>query len=82
MTITSIIPPKVNWSQIMVDLHNAGCTAYRVHLTLGCSICAALNWGKGGEPGYGYGRALIRLHSRWCGAATTTARLEEAEQSA
>jgi hypothetical protein len=81
-TICSVIPPKVDWAQIMMDLHNAGCKVYRVSQELGCSECAARNWSKGGEPGYGYGRALIRLHSRWCGAATTTLRLTEAEQPA
>lgn len=78
----SIVTPKVDWSQIMVDLHDNGCTAYRVALILCVADCTARNWIKGGEPGYGYGRALIRLHSAYCGAALTTLRLTEAEQTA
>lgn len=78
----AIYAPKVDWAQIMVDLHNNGCTAYRVALTLCVADCTARNWVKGGEPGYGYGRALIRLHSAYCGAALTTRRLTEAEQTA
>jgi len=74
-----ILPPKVDWAQIMVDLHNAGCTAYRVAITLCVADCTARNWLKGGEPGYGYGRALIRLHSAYCGAGLTTQRLAEAD---
>lgn len=77
-----ILPPKVDWAQIMADLHNHGCTAYRVAITLAVADCTARNWMKGGEPGYGYGRALIRLHSAYCGAALTTLRLTEAEQVA
>lgn len=71
--------PKVDWAQIMVDLHNRGCTAYRVALTLAVAYATAKNWTKGGEPGYGYGRALLRLHSAFCGAGLTAQRLNEAE---
>lgn len=77
-----IYPPCIDWAQIMVDLHNSGCTAYRVHLTIGVALCTSQNWAKGGEPGYGYGRALLRLHSAYCGAALTTRRCTEAEQTA
>jgi hypothetical protein len=76
------IAPKMDWAQVMVDLHNNGCTAYRVHLTLGVSDTTARNWMKGGEPGYGYGRALLRLHSAYCGAGLTTLRVHEAEERA
>lgn len=81
MTI-EVFAPKMDWAQIMVDLYNAGCTTYRVHLCLGVALCTAQNWAKGGEPGYGYGRALLRLHSAYCGAALTTLRCTEAEQPA
>lgn len=78
----TIVQPKVDWAQIMMDLHNHGCSVYRVALTLCVDDCTARNWSrglKGGEPGYGYGRALIRLHSAYCGAALTTRRLAEAD---
>ena len=81
-TSSAIYAPEVDWSQIMVDLHNAGCTSYRVARTLGIAYCTAQNWTKGGEPGYGYGRAVLRLHSRWCGAGHTTYRLLQGEKQA
>ena len=76
-----IPPPRMDWTQIMVDLHNAGCTAYRVHLVLGVAGTTVRNWVKGGEPGYGYGRALLRLHARVCGAGLTTKRMAEADSA-
>ena len=80
MNTVVIFPPRVDWAQIMVDLHDHGCSSYRVHILLGVARCTAENWAKGGEPHYGYGRALLRLHSRFCGAAMTTRRAMEAEQ--
>lgn len=76
-----IYAPRVSWVQIMADLSANGCSIYRVGLTLGVADCTARNWAKGGEPGYGYGRALLRLHSAYCGAGLTTLRLAEAEHS-
>lgn len=77
-----IIPPRIKWSQIMEDLDNNGCTAFRVARSLGVADCTARNWAKKGEPGYGYGRALLRLHSAYCGAGLTTLRVHEGEVSA
>lgn len=79
--MTQIAPPKIDWAQVMVDLYNAGCKTTRVARLIGSSFCAADNWAKGGEPGYGYGRALLRLHASVCGAALTTRRCNEAESS-
>lgn len=73
---------KIEWAQVMVDLHNNGCTVYRASQLLGVSDCTARNWSKGGEPGYGIGRALLRLHSAYCGAGLTTLRCQEAEKAA
>lgn len=77
-----VFAPKMDWAQIMVDLHNNGCTVYRAAQLLGVADCTARNWSKGGEPGYGYGRALLRLHSAYCGAGLTTLRCQEAEKAA
>ena len=77
-----IIPPKVDWSRIMADLLEHHCSGYRVRITLGVADCTVRNWIKGGEPHYGYGRALLRLHSRYCGAALTIRRVEESEVTA
>lgn len=76
---TEVNPPKVNWSQIMKDLHENGCSAYRVSLALGAADCTVRNWMKKGEPRYGYGRALLRLHAVYCGSALTTRRVTESE---
>ena len=79
--IQYIFGPKLNWSQVMVDLNDAGWTVNRVSTAIGVSYCAAYNWMKGGEPGYGYGRALLRLHAQVCGAALTTRRQHEGDFS-
>lgn len=71
--------PKIKWAQVMRDLDANGCTTYRVAMTLAVSDATARNWAKGGEPGYGYGRALLRLHSAYCGAALTTLRCSEGD---
>ena len=73
--------PRIDWRQVLEDLRLNGCTPYRVHLTLGADISTVQNWLKGGEPGYGYGRALLRLHAMYCGAALTTKRQTEAEKA-
>jgi hypothetical protein len=75
-------PPKVDWTQIIQDLANKGCSSYRIGLTLNVADCTVRNWRKGGEPGYGKGRALLRLHSSYCGAALTTLRVTEGEVTA
>lgn len=80
--MTEINAPRVDWAQVMADLHNNGCTIYRVSQLLGVADCTARNWSRGGEPRYGYGRALLRLHSAYCGAGLTTLRVTEAEQTA
>ena len=74
--------PKIDWARIVADLLEHHCSGYRVRITLGVADCTVRNWMKGGEPGYGYGRALLRLHSRICGAALTTRRVEEGEVEA
>jgi hypothetical protein len=79
LVLQFVYGPKVDWAQIMVDLYNAGCPVNRVSTILGVSYCAANNWTKGGEPGYGYGRALLRLHARICGAGLTTRREHEGD---
>ena len=75
-------PPKVDWAKILEDLQNNGCSPYRVSNLLMVADCTVRNWLKGGEPGYGKGRALLRLHSAYCGAGLTMLRVEEGEVSA
>lgn len=79
-TALRIAIPAIDWVQVMVDLHNAGCSCYRVAIALGIADSTARNWVNGREPGYGYGRAVLRLHARYCGAATTTKRIIEGEK--
>lgn len=78
---TEINPPHIDWRLVLDDLGRAGCTGYRVASELGASWSTVQNWRKpNSEPGYGYGRALLRLHSRYCGAGLTFLRHTQAEQ--
>lgn len=79
--LAGIYPPKVKWQQILNDLSSHGCTAYRVGKILGVSWSTVQNWRDNpkAEPGYGLGRALLRLHSSFCGAGMTIRRCNEAE---
>ena len=76
-----VLPPRIDWSQVMIDLYNSGVCAHRVSKLIGSSHAAAMNWEKGGEPGHAYGVALLRLHASFCGAALTTRRQVEAERT-
>lgn len=77
-----INPPRVDWRQVLKDLHNAGCSGYRVSISLGAAWSTVQHWQESptADPGYGYARALLRLHSVYCGAGLTTLRLSQAEQ--
>lgn len=74
LKVEKIPVPKIDWAQVMVDLYDAGCTANRVANHIGVAGCTTANWVKGGEPKYGSARALLRLHSYYCGAALTIRR--------
>lgn len=82
MNAQYVYAPNVDWQQILNDLRDHGCTGYRVAKVLGCSWSAVQNWrdNPDAEPGYGLGRALLRLHSAFCGAAMTTRRCMEGEE--
>jgi hypothetical protein len=80
--LTEIFPPKIDWRQILSDLRDHGCTGYRVAIALGTGWSTVQRWGEGAEPGYGYGRALLRLHAAYCGAAMTLKRQIEGENAA
>lgn len=84
MIAEDIYPPKIDWKQVLIDLRDHGCSGYRVAKTLEIQWSTVHYWihcRKPPELGYGLGRALLRLHARYCGAAMTTRRLTEAEQS-
>jgi predicted transcriptional regulator len=53
----------VEWSSVVKDLNDRGYSIYRIAKLLKASQCAVKNWSKGGEPGFGLGAALIKLHS-------------------
>lgn len=57
----------------MAELKAVGCSRYRVGKELKVADATAKNWSLGGEPGYALGRALLRLHAEWRGAAATIA---------
>jgi hypothetical protein len=78
-------PPRIGWALIVRDLLAAGCSKYRIAAALGVSISTVQVWARisaSSDIRYGYGRALIRLHSRYCGAALTFQRITEAEADA
>lgn len=78
-----IAPPQVNWRQILDDLRDHGCTGYRVTIEIGVAWSTVQGWREcKGDIGYGYGRALLRLHSKYCSAGMTLQRQYEAEKSA
>lgn len=79
MTITA---PKLDWQRIMRDLSLKGCSGYRVGTILGVADSTVRNWLKGGEPGYGYGCALLALHTEYCGDDLTKRRVTEADELA
>lgn len=81
---SDIFPPKIDWRQVLTDLRDNGCTGYRVATLIGSSWCAVQNWRDNpqAEPGYGYGRALLRLHAQFCGAALTMRRQVEGDERA
>ncbi len=81
--VAYISPPVINWQQIISDLHRHGCSQYRIAQHLGVGHSTARAWlHPKSDIGYGFGRALIRLHARYCGAAMTFQRLTEAEDCA
>lgn len=86
--VETMARPKMDWTQIMIDLHDRGIPAYRVALILCVSDTAAYNWMKNGrgvrkrcEPGYALGKALLALHTKVCGADLTTQRISESDQA-
>ena len=80
---TELDPPRINWPQIISDLLLAGCSKYRIAASLGVLVSNVQHWQKTpNDIRYGYGRALLRLHARICGAALTTRRITEADQRA
>lgn len=78
-----IDPPRIDWQQLLADLKQHGCSLYRIATVLGVKYSTAQRWRRPREDiGYGYGRALIWMHARHCGAGLTLQRLTEAEDSA
>lgn len=75
----AVFPPRVDWAVIMTDLTQVGWGPYRVSLCLGAALSTVQNWAEGGEPRYGYGDALLRLHALVCGRELAEKRQSEAK---
>ena len=74
------LAPKMNWNRVISDLNDAGCSCYRLGQILGVGWSTVQSWRDvKGDVGYGNGRALLRIHAEYCGAALTTKRQLEAE---
>lgn len=79
----AIEPPSIDWSLIIRDMLEAGCSKYRIAASLGVHVSHVQHWAQTHtDIRYGYGRALLRMHAHICGAALTTQRITEGENSA
>lgn len=73
-------PPQIAWRCLLNDLRANGCSGYRVAQEIGVGWSTVQGWRECKEDiGYGYGRALLRLHAKYCGAALTVQRQYESE---
>ena len=52
----------VQWSLVVQDIIDKGFTVYRISKLLGVAECTVRNWREGGEPKFGLGAALLKLH--------------------
>jgi hypothetical protein len=83
--LPEIDPPRINWSRIISDLLNAKCPKYRIAAHIGVGVSTVQTWQRlpiNSDIRYGFGRALLRLHSRYCGAALTLQRISEGDDRA
>lgn len=74
-------PARLNWRDVMEDLSGAGITAYRIAEMFEIERSTVQRWGElTTDMGFGYGRALLALHSTHCGLDRTLQRLTEAQR--
>lgn len=74
-----VYPTVLPWADIFSDLTGAGCSPYRVSTLIGESWSTVQRWVPGDiEPRDSRSRAILELHSRYCGVELTLQRLMEA----
>lgn len=75
-----VYPTVLPWRSIFNDLHNAGCSPYRLSLLIGRGWSTVQRWVYDGiEPRESYARAILMIHSRYCGEQATQKRLQESK---
>lgn len=74
-----VYPARVDWVQVLEDLHLAGITGYRVAALLGMEWSTVQGWLRGQEPRHSTGQALLELHRRYCSPQATQKRQREAK---
>lgn len=74
-----IYPKQVNWRRILDDMKEHGLSYSAQAEALGRGWSSYQCYLDGGEPRYGNGAAILRLHVNICGIELTMRRIEEAE---
>jgi len=74
-----VYPRVLNWSQIMHDIADNGCSYSEVSKILGVGWSTVQRWRTGSEPGHSIGTALLMIHAKYAGQDLTKQRVSEAE---
>ncbi len=68
------------WQDIFDDLRKAGCPPYKVAIIVGYGWSTLQRWVYDGvEPRESAARAILTLHTRYCGEEITRQRSQEAK---
>ena len=78
--IEYVYPRVLDWSNIMADIADNGCSYSDVSKILGVGWPTVQRWRTGSEPGHSKGTALLLIHARYCGQDLTKQRVSEAVQ--
>lgn len=74
-----VYPSVLPWQDIFNDLKTAGCPPYRVSELIGYGWSTVQRWVYNGvEPRDSVARAILELHTRYCGEEATHQRSQEA----
>lgn len=63
---------KHNWPEILEALNRKGYTIYKVSVIIGKRWDSVRSWGRGSEPKYSDGKALLDLYESVCVPHETT----------
>jgi hypothetical protein len=75
-----LIPTIIPWKAVFNDLEQHGCSPGLLHQLLDRPWSSIQRWVyRGVEPKESIGRAILVLHTRYCGEPMTKQRMEEAD---